>query len=527
MVKMEKSQSALEMLTVYGWAFLVIGIALSLIFVIALAKSPRTYLSSSCEFQPALPCSQPLLAQHSPTVPITYAVSFVNDLGVPISLSKGFLTPTNSINLSVANVGSIGQHNYTGQCFPWYLPSGSQATCIVYIPTPLEPGIGSTVYDSFTITYSICSSQSNPGSCKGAYKSTGTSTQTIVGAGSNPFQSSFNYMPVNITNPNPTLSTPSPFQQMVAFDPSAYKTYESPNLQNIFFFYANGTIIPSWLEDNNSYTSTNSLYWIKLPAITPGNTMTVYMGFAPKGINVLNSASTGEAPQLPCGSIPTSACSSYAEYDDGVSVFNNYWNFAGKTLPNGLVSATFGDGISIDNGLTFLYKNYTSSYAYVATNIIPQPSIIEAYTPTIATPYSPRLGWSTTTSRGYQNTLYNSYENNFYNNGAPTPLNGAYASNSNDGDNYVAVTPSTTVNFGGIFSFAWLGSGSQWYAYNYQTGTSSNSNVTAPSYSNFYGFLGIFDGGDPDTNNPEFQWLRIRAYPPAGVMPSVTFGTVK
>ena len=507
MVKMEKSQSALEMLTVYGWAFLVIGIALSLIFVIALAKSPRTYLSSSCEFQPALPCSQPLLAQHSPTVPITYAVSFVNDLGVPISLSKGFLTPTNSINLSVANVGSIGQHNYTGQCFPWYLPSGSQATCIVYIPTPLEPGIGSTVYDSFTITYSICSSQSNPGSCKGAYKSTGTSTQTIVGAGSNPFQSSFNYMPVNITNPNPTLSTPSPFQQMVAFDPSAYKTYESPNLQNIFFFYANGTIIPSWLEDNNSYTSTNSLYWIKLPAITPGNTMTVYMGFAPKGINVLNSASTGEAPQLPCGSIPTSACSSYAEYDDGASVFNFYDNFAGTTLSSkwteGGQSYTINNGLTLESGLN----------GYVQTLSSFGSDVLEFYGKMY-------LNGGTTSGFCYAGVGY-----------VPSGIEGWYTglvsagcpSSSQAFDTNTGSSPVTTVTSQSVWGVAYSGS----------------SEATSYLYNNY---LQLASRSDTRTNYPEpfgffiqansgwgffAQWARVRAYPPNGVMPSVTFGTVK
>ncbi len=518
MVKMEKSQSALEMLTVYGWAFLVIGIALSLIFVIALAKSPRTYLSSSCEFQPALPCSQPLLAQHSPTVPITYAVSFVNDLGVPISLSKGFLTPTNSINLSVANVGSIGQHNYTGQCFPWYLPSGSQATCIVYIPTPLEPGIGSTVYDSFTITYSICSSQSNPGSCKGAYKSTGTSTQTIVGAGSNPFQSSFNYMPVNITNPNPTLSTPSPFQQMVAFDPSAYKTYESPNLQNIFFFYANGTIIPSWLEDNNSYTSTNSLYWIKLPAITPGNTMTVYMGFAPKGINVLNSASTGEAPQLPCGSIPTSACSSYAEYDDGVSVFNDYWNFAGTTLPSGLtaVSGVAGTDYKVDNGLQLL----TNTARIQSTTSLSGSYVLEMYHQFISDCLN-----------GWDFGVYSSSSAAFviHPNGA-VGAGSAWATTwyYNNGYTEIAGTGET---IGPGYYFIWQ---------IINNAGSITTNFDSPSYLTYYtaSFTNplsapIAVGGRADnlytgqSINDITYWLRTRAYPPAGVMPSVTFGTVK
>ena len=334
------------------------------------------------------------------------------------------------------------------------------------------------------------------------------------------------YVPITITN-GETVPTSAPFQQMVNITESQFSSYNitySNTIANFEFFTQSGTVIPAWIESNDSG---KLITWVNLPTSIPASSsVTIYIGFASKTTNLLSSSGTtgiGEAPQLLCGNAPTNSCATYAEYDDGAKVFNNYWNFAGTNLSANLSSISYQDSFNVNNGLLFLYNNLNTGYAYILTSSILQPNIIEAYTTTINTPQTARMGWTTTENLGYQNTPYDSYENNFYNNGAPTPLNGAYATNGNDGDNYVPATPSITVNYGGIFSFAWLGTGLQWYSYDYQNGISSNSNVVASSYSSFYGFLGIGDYGYTPTDNIEFQWLRTRAYPPNGVMPTVTF----
>ncbi|MEM0201203.1 MAG: hypothetical protein QXD23_02250, partial [Candidatus Micrarchaeaceae archaeon] len=78
-------------------------------------------------------------------------------------------------------------------------------------------------------------------------------------------------VPITITN-SQNIPTPSPFQQMLNINSSNYISYESGNLDNIEFFYQNGTIIPSWLEGSsnsllnnptnsiNLYKSTNTTY---------------------------------------------------------------------------------------------------------------------------------------------------------------------------------------------------------------------------------------------------------------------------
>ena len=133
------------------------------------------------------------------------------------------------------------------------------------------------------------------------------------------------YVAVNITN-SQTTATPSPFQQMItvnALNYTSYMTYNN-NFANFEYFYANGTIIPAWIESNSSG---KLITWVKLtPNIAASGKLTIYLGFASTSTNLLSSSGTsgiGEAPQL---------SSTYAQYDDGASVFNFYDDFAGTSL---------------------------------------------------------------------------------------------------------------------------------------------------------------------------------------------------
>ena len=151
------------------------------------------------------------------------------------------------------------------------------------------------------------------------------------------------YVPVNITN-SQTSATPNPFQQMVTVNALNYTSYinYNNNFANFEYFYSNGTIISAWIESNNSKQLTT---WTKINGGIAGSTkLTIYLGFASKTTNLLSNSGTtgiGEAPQL---------SSTYAQYDDGVSVFPNYWNFAGTSLPTGWTSS--GSDLTVDNGIT-------------------------------------------------------------------------------------------------------------------------------------------------------------------------------
>ncbi len=157
------------------------------------------------------------------------------------------------------------------------------------------------------------------------------------------------YVPITLTNSQST-ATPSPFQQMVNITENStidnYLTYNG-NSANFEYISPSGTVLPAWIESNNSG---NIVTWVKLPNGIPADSYTViYLEFVANTINLLSNSGTsgiGEAPQLS----PT-----YAEYDDGASVFNNYWNFAGTSLPSGWVASSSAD-VAINNGYVVGWK---------------------------------------------------------------------------------------------------------------------------------------------------------------------------
>jgi hypothetical protein len=127
-------------------------------------------------------------------------------------------------------------------------------------------------------------------------------------------------VPITIHNAQ-SVATPSQFDQMIVVDSGDYASLEASGLQNVEFVDGQGHVIPSWLESGDSSDATQTIYWVQLSGgLAAGASTTIYLAFAPTSTNLLNSVTTGEAPQL---------SSTYAEYDDGADVFPNYQNFAG------------------------------------------------------------------------------------------------------------------------------------------------------------------------------------------------------
>lgn len=107
------------------------------------------------------------------------------------------------------------------------------------------------------------------------------------------------YVPVTIHNTQ-TSAFAANAQILLPFNALKYQSYESNSLNNTEFFYANGTVIPSWLEGNTLseqaaantlYKSANVVFWV---LVYPSNTLlcascsnTIYLGFASKTTNLL------------------------------------------------------------------------------------------------------------------------------------------------------------------------------------------------------------------------------------------------
>jgi len=152
-------------------------------------------------------------------------------------------------------------------------------------------------------------------------------------------------VPVYINNTQ-SSATPGPFQQMVKIPIFQFSSYlfDNNTTANFEFYYANNTIIPAWIESVNG---TTIVVWLKLYSIPASTKITIYLGFASKTTNLLSSSGTtgiGEAPQLS----PT-----YAQYDNGASVFNIYTNYAGTSVPSGFAVASDGasGSVTINNAL--------------------------------------------------------------------------------------------------------------------------------------------------------------------------------
>jgi hypothetical protein len=126
---------------------------------------------------------------------------------------------------------------------------------------------------------------------------------------------------------------------MVNVDSEHYSKFEEPSLLNVNWTYANGTIIPAWIEFNGTSNATDTIYWLKLaPGIPSNGNLTVFLDFANVSrfnestvspSNILVAYSPLTYPSLgnrifkpdPCLSSPSIFCMG------GNTVFNYYVEF--------------------------------------------------------------------------------------------------------------------------------------------------------------------------------------------------------
>ena len=323
-------------------------------------------------------------------------------------------------------------------------------------------------------------------------------------------------IPANIVNTQST-ATPSGFQQMLTFNALNYSSYLSGNLENIYVYNSlSGAQIPAWIEGNSLNeqqttslnTSANVIIWVNLGANTisaSGSASQYYIGIGSTNTNFfLSGNNIGEAPQLS----PT-----YAEYDDGNNVFTNYWNFAGTSLPSGWTNMGSATTTTVNNGVSMASGSGSGNDAgwYYANYQIPLNSVIEAlYKDTGA-------GSTRGSSIGIGTGIYGGgirvedYE--------ITPAAGSawgpygiegYASGY---ETSVGYTSGTLM----MLSGAYYSTGATIYS-NYQSIlTESGTATTSDTYPNF----GVYQDA------LFIQYMRVRAYPPNGVMPAASFGSVQ
>ena len=281
-------------------------------------------------------------------------------------------------------------------------------------------------------------------------------------------------------------------QQMVNLTESNYAgLVYNGNQANFEFTYGNGNIIPAWIESNSSGVLT---IWLNIT----NSTTNVYLDIFNSTTNTLSNSGTngiGEAPQL---------SSTYAQYDDGASVFNNYWNFA--SAPSGwttYVQSGTAPTISTSGGLTMTLNTNSWSGYYDSSLTLPLNQIMEMYGKQSAS-VGMIVGWWTS-SVGAEQGGATAGE---WGIGATT--SGEVSTNGNQGGSYTV----GTYYVQSIYS----SSSAQTLYVNYVS-TATDTFTASASYP--------FIGGAGSSAVFNIYWLRTRAYPPNGVMPSVSFGAVQ
>jgi len=285
---------------------------------------------------------------------------------------------------------------------------------------------------------------------------------------------------------------------------ASYLTYNG-NIANFKFSYADGSIIPAWIESNNSG---KLIVWLKLNSIPAKGTVTVYLNFVSKTTtNLLSNTGTtgiGEAAKL---------STTYGQYDDGASVFNFYDNFAGTTLNTNkwtVVSGVAGTDYSVNNGL-----HITNTTTRIQSTVnLNQNFVLEDYHYYITknTEWNEKwiLGLYSSSTLNYE---IGSYYGFLYYNDAPT-TNNAYFGITTDGFGSEYLIWQFINNAGGIT----INSYNPLYIPSATT-SFTNALTGAP--------ITFGNGGVGASLNDISYWVRTRALPPNDVMPSYTFSSVR
>ena len=178
-----RAQSAVELLSTYSWALLIMAIFIAAVLYIATGAPAVQVFSSDCNIQPLIQCQDSALLVNS-TGKVIFVVEFINKLQTPM------LFAANAINVSASGFGKSGTAVYNGQCFPGFALPGSRVVCKVSAPAPSQQPTGTQIGTYFTLNYTICQS-SNQSSCPAQYySSTGYSVQSVA-------SQSFNFVSVS------------------------------------------------------------------------------------------------------------------------------------------------------------------------------------------------------------------------------------------------------------------------------------------------------------------------------------------
>ena len=513
-----KAQSAMEYLMTYGWAILIVAVVLGVLYSLGVFTG-AAFLETSCIAASGFYCTNPTLSTGG-----VLTVTIDQATGTTLNNAYLYFVPSGtsfSTSDPSTSIGTLNSGQQVTVSIP--LPAGSPYPAAYTLGTP----ISGYLYLQFTDIYGT-NEVNNIATV--LTKVTATSSGGATFSQSTPKPSGIvAYVPITLTN-SQSSATPSPFQQMIQINEGNYANYitYNGNIANFEFYTQSGQILPAWIESNNSGTLT---VWVNLPnGIPASSSLTIYLGFASKTTNLLSSSGTsgiGEAPQL---------SSTYAQYDDGANVFDIYFNGDTPTsdfVTGGGDTVTQQTGVTLPNGAIGNVLRFTTGSSEAVTTV----------------------DMFTTTSLQNSPNYYIS-EASFQSDGSGIDMDWGFAQNSGTATSNDAIFVGTQF-VGAYFDQAYISGGSRYHDINAQGSTTTSwrySSLTYNSSSSFYAYIApqlySTSGGYSGTvsTNPiasisplywgwwgdvgasghwtQFNWVRVRAYPPNGVMPSVSFGSL-
>ena len=528
-----RSQSSMEFLMTYGWAILAAVVALGIIYSLGIFSAAAN-APTSCVAISGFSCTKPVL----------YSSGALN-------LQVGQIGPTKTIT-------AIGCSSSTSAPTTWQstsitLQSGQIKNITFACPIVQGSKLGTLFQGTVWLQYSGLTG----GAVTQAVQSVGqvkTSVQSVGVPGAGAANA---YVPVTIINYH--SATPSSFQQMIQFNPTTYSLYESSDLGNIRF-YQGGTALYSWCESGCTRGSSTALFWVNIPSgIQANSNALLYMTFISPNSVEYDGVYAGEAPQLSCNN-PTNtisgcAAGQYGKYDNGGSVFANYWDFAGTSLPAGWSASGDGAMVSVLNGITVTGGNDNAIYygrgGAGYNSQLSGPFVMDSYADEVdgsgVNVGAPGIFYtqpSLITASSSFTTLFLSQNVNgitvlqgpalmYTNPGCTDIISGTYEiytlylSNSTSGlagpfnRNYL-FSPISRQSYPGSVSFSGA------HSISFTTCTS----VTASAYTTS-GYVGLVAAGNTIAGSPSSisaYWVRTRATPPIyggnPIMPSVSFGSL-
>ncbi len=139
-----KLQSAIEYMSSYSWALIILVLVLIIFFLIFAHAINTTYSSSYCYISTSFKCYQLLISTNS--IGVTSLLVFTNDLGRTI-----YFQQKSPFSISITPTG-----NYiSGSCAPLTATPGTSITCVAYLPG-YEPAYGTQLEPEFFFNYSEC-----------------------------------------------------------------------------------------------------------------------------------------------------------------------------------------------------------------------------------------------------------------------------------------------------------------------------------------------------------------------------------